>query len=177
MDKGPFITTITGRPFYLLYPFESVIDIEDIAYSLARQCRFNGHVREYFSVAQHCVLVSDHVPEGLEMSGLLHDAAEAYTGDISQPLKSLLDGGFSAIEDRIEAAVAKQFDQPWPRDLRVKIQDLRSYETERRDVCALNGEYSQVTAYDPWPEKIRSWSPEYAEQEFLDRFVELGGKI
>ena len=182
-DFGPFITTISGKPFYLLRPEQSVIDVEDIAYSLARLCRFTGHVREFYSVAQHSVLVSEHVPQegdghyGYAMDALFHDAAEAYTGDINQPLKSILDGSFTKIEARIEWELANRLGLGYPRDPSIKVEDLRAYETEVRDVAPF-GRFSQVTDVKPWDDvKIVGWEPEFAENQFLDRYVELGGVI
>lgn len=90
---GPYcITTYTGGTFdYSKFGPED-IDIRDIAHSLSHLCRFAGHVNIFYSVAQHCLLVSEKIPGGPEvkLAALLHDAAEAYVNDLPSPLKTWL---------------------------------------------------------------------------------------
>src|ERR1700683_336889 len=86
-DRGAWIVTFSGRRFYVLDPRPSDVRIEDIAHSLSLQCRFNGHVKNFYSVAQHSVLVSERCDPADALYGLLHDASEAYIGDMSAPLK------------------------------------------------------------------------------------------
>lgn len=85
-----WIQTYSGKAFDLWDPQPDQIDITDIAHALSLQCRFNGHCRQFYSVAQHSVLVARLLPEPLRLYGLLHDAAEAYIGDIVRPLKERL---------------------------------------------------------------------------------------
>lgn len=87
--SGPYMETIDGGRLYFLEPREEDISIEAIAASLANICRFNGHTL-FYSVAEHSVYVASLVPEEHRLEALLHDAAEAYVGDISAPLKRLL---------------------------------------------------------------------------------------
>ena len=84
-----FLTT-TGRQFWPASPDPEQIQIEDIAHALSNLCRFGGHTREFYSVAQHSVLVSQNVPDDLRLVGLMHDATEAYCGDMIRPLKNVL---------------------------------------------------------------------------------------
>lgn len=84
------ITTRSGRQINLLNPQYSQINIGDIAHGLAYQCRFNGQTSRFYSIAQHSLMVASRLPNHLKMSGLLHDAAEAYVGDVVQPLIVLL---------------------------------------------------------------------------------------
>ena len=73
-----WIITASGKRFYLRRPTPADIDAGDVAHALAHICRFNGHTREFYSVAQHSILVSRLLPDELKLAGLLHDAAEAY---------------------------------------------------------------------------------------------------
>lgn len=85
------ITTYTKKSFELLNPQPEAVCIEDIAHSLAYQCRYTGHTRQFYSIAQHCVLMAmnDDLP-GDPMVKLLHDASETYIGDMARPWKVLL---------------------------------------------------------------------------------------
>lgn len=89
----------------------NVIQMDDIATSLAKLCRFNGHCAGHYSVAEHSVLVSYLVPESLALVGLMHDAAEAYIGDLVSPLKALCPE-FQAIEREVEAHIMQALDIP-----------------------------------------------------------------
>lgn len=96
--------TITGKHIDLADPQESDFDIIDIAFALGRILRFNGHIRQDYTVAHHCLLMSHAVPEEHALEALLHDAAEAYMGDIIMPAKSLFDSGSGGLVSRTENA-------------------------------------------------------------------------
>ena len=106
------IVTFHGSVFPLS-PFDpSKIFIEDIAVSLSRLPRFNGHTREFYSVAEHSVHVSEVVGQidpDLALDGLLHDATEAYLGDMSRPLRLLLSPAYGEIEAELQAVMGKKF--------------------------------------------------------------------
>ena len=114
-----WIRTVTGRKFYLFDSGPEEIDIEDIAHALSMQCRYNGHVQRFYSVAEHSCYVSGIVAAEMGNGGydiniarwaLLHDAAEAYLGDVSRPLKQQPEmERYRANEKRVQAAVAKKF--------------------------------------------------------------------
>lgn len=120
---GGYITTFTGIQFMLANPTEDMISLDDIAHALSMICHFGGHTAQFFSVAQHSVLVARAariVSSGEEEPfdpkfrrlfcqwALMHDAAEAYIGDVTRPLKVLLPD-YRLIENRISLAVAKRF--------------------------------------------------------------------
>ena len=85
-----WILTNSAKPISLVRPRADLVTPEDIVHSLAHICRFNGHCKHHYSVAQHSLLVASIVPDEDQLPALLHDAAEAYVGDMVQPLKRLL---------------------------------------------------------------------------------------
>src|ERR1019366_6268112 len=80
------IRTYTGILFDFEEPEASPIRIEDIAHALSLLCRFAGHCKEFYSVAEHSVRVSYACPEEHALWGLMHDASEAYCVDVPRPL-------------------------------------------------------------------------------------------
>jgi len=185
---GDYITTFTGKSFYLLDPRPKDICIEDIAHALSNLCRFTGHCKSFYSVAQHSVLVSYDVPHPFQIDGLLHDATEAYTNDVSSPLKRnifLLDGRpFSKLEDSIEEVIYKalNIDRLDPSfHIMIKNSDLRAFCTEYRDLIGVpregGGTEKLTRDYGTFVEKIEPLSPKEAETLFLNRFKELYEKV
>lgn len=116
-DKsGPYIQTYSGELVYFLDPDPDTIQIHDIAHALARLCRYVGHTSAFYSVAQHSVLAAREAADrglGVEViqAALMHDAAEAYVGDVSSPLKSIL-SEYVDIERRVWGAIARRFRLP-----------------------------------------------------------------
>jgi hypothetical protein len=184
-DRGPWIRTFTGRRFYPLDPRADEVCAVDIAHALSMQCRYAGHSRWHYSVAQHSVLVSEHVekavghhvhlhPPGVAAWALLHDAAEAYVLDIPRPLKHALPE-FQQAEKKVMAAICDAFDLPHEEPAIVK----------RIDTAILADE-AKVLMGDPqdWnlPEPalgvfINKWKPDEAEFMWLKRFMDLGGVL
>lgn len=173
-----WIHTRLGNKFDLLRPNESVIDVVDIAHALSLLCIFTGHSASFYSVAQHSVHVSHAlVNESVEvqMCGLLHDAAEAYVGDVSHPLKRLLPD-YIAIEKRVEGAVFSAFGLPHTPPVSVKYADLTLLATERRDLMPPSEDiWVIIDGIAPLPTTIVPWSPEQACAEFLEHYEYLKG--
>lgn len=94
-----------GTLFDLADPECSDFTITDIAHALGRVCRFAGHTNRFYSVAEHCVHVALLVPMELVRPALLHDASEAFIGDVTRPLKAMLPD-YREIEARVEDAIS-----------------------------------------------------------------------
>ncbi len=131
-----WIQTFTGRRFDLLDPQPEMVDIDDIAHALSMLCRFTGHTGKFYSVAQHSVLVSSLVPIGDALVGLMHDATEAYVGDLSSPLKALLPE-YKRIERGIWLAIADKFSLPPIIPQTVRDADIMALMTERDDLLGV----------------------------------------
>lgn len=128
-DPGK-MTTITGRRVNPLTMTAEDVVVQDIAHALARQCRYNGHVGGYLSVARHSVWVAERLEEQghppiVVLTGLLHDAAEAYLGDMIRPLKHVGEVGslYLTAELRLEEQISEAFGLPFPWDPAVKAAD------------------------------------------------------
>ena len=169
-----WIATYTGRRIEPLKPDYNEIDPMDIAHSLANQCRFTGHTREFYSTAQHSYLVSTIVPAEDALWGLLHDASEAYISDIARPVKRQpeFEPFYKAAEDTLMAAVCERFGLPVQMPASVKEADDMLLRAEQRDLMP-----NDPTAGPIYEDKIIPWSPTKAKTMFLERYGRLTGDV
>lgn len=187
--SSAWIQTFTGRKFDVLNPRAEDVCWLDIAHSLAHQCRFNGHTKQFYSVAHHSVLASQHVPERFALYALLHDAAEAYIGDMPKPVKDLFPQ-FSVMEERILVAVYEAAGIPRPADFNERCEidqwvvgvDCRLLMTERDQLMGKPPEPWFLDHPDLSPERIPvliSGEPDFEiyKGRFLRRLVELGVEV
>ncbi|MBZ0216724.1 MAG: hypothetical protein K8F25_09245 [Fimbriimonadaceae bacterium] len=181
MSDDKWIQTASGLKFPLIKPDPEAILIEDIAHGLSLLCRFNGQCKKFYSVAEHSVHVSNEISPELALLGLMHDAAEAYLGDVPSPLKSEL-SEFKKYEDRLSDAIAEKFGFEMPDKDAAEHKELK-----RADIQLLVDEKSvlMVDAPEPWPpgeppkvkdiSRIGCWPPAEAKERFLKRFADLSG--
>lgn len=178
---GNWLQTYTGKAFYPLDPRPEDICIEDIAHALSNICRYGGHCSEYFSVAQHCVVVSRLVPEGMEMWGLLHDASEAYLVDIPRPVKEYL-SDYNTIETVCMNVIAEKFGLTLPIPEEVKMADNAALKIEREklmkkaDKCLWSIDALDIDL--PWYGNYMSinlitYTPSFSKYYFLERYKEI----
>ena len=172
------IESCGGKMLYPLSPRVSDVSIEEIAHALGNKCRYTGHCRDFYSVAQHSVLVSEFVDRKLALAGLLHDSSEYILPDVATPVKSRLKG-FREIEEAVLDAVFKRFGilsvrLSEPAMAEIKVADLAVMAIEVRDLMPGNPEYwSNLPEADPYRDVTNPWPPKEARQKFLDRYEQI----
>lgn len=173
-SSSTWIETYSGRRFYILDPRPIDVSIDDISHALSLIARFTGHTREFYSVAQHSVLVSRTCDAKDALWGLLHDGSEAYLSDVSTPLKHSSEmARYRTAERHVQAAVAEHFKLSPKEPESVKLADKRLLVTEKRDLMAPSPDWEAFAEIEPLPGKIFPWSHQRAKAEFLERFYEL----
>lgn len=179
-QRTDWFTTSTGKRCWIGNPVASEICLEDIARSLARQCRFAGHLRDefdHYSVAQHSVLVSRLCKPEHALIGLLHDATEAYLQDIIRPLKKTLGAAYRDLEARWALALGDRFGlEPaalldLPDD--VEHADVVALMTERRDLLDQRNAHLWTQRAEPHEMAIWPFSSRTAYRLFMNRFREI----
>jgi uncharacterized protein len=170
MKKKFWIQTYTGQKFDYGNIKGNKIVIEDIAHALSNISRFTGHSSDFYSVAQHSIYVSKNVPEEDALWGLLHDASEAYAGDVNKPLKNKLGDSYRDIEAKIHRQIAKAFKLPGSIPMSVHLADMRLLLTEKRDLFTTTMSWDGYVGIEPFNFKIKPWTPKVAKRKFLERF-------
>jgi 5'-deoxynucleotidase YfbR-like HD superfamily hydrolase len=165
----------SGRLFPIFDPALEDIHIEDIAHSLSRQCRWGGHTREFYSVAQHSCLVAMHLPADLQLDGLLHDASETYLCDVIRPIKySHLMPGYIPLEHKIQELIALRFKTKSPVPDAIKRMDNIVLLTELRDLFPIVPVgFLEPSEIEPFQKTITPWNPETAQARFMTMFNRL----
>lgn len=171
---GNWMQTYSGVQFWPLDPHHSEIMIIDIGHALSNMCRYAGHSKKFYSVAEHSVLVSQIVPPEHAFAALMHDATEAYLVDVPRPIKQYL-GGYHDYEDRLWKEICKAY------MIDVDLPDC----VKEADNAVLLAEGEQIMGPKPAPWNIPGepaavtiefWPPELAKVTFLTRFVELNAQ-
>lgn len=164
---GDWMQTYTGRQFWPMDPRADEVHIFDIAHALSMQCRYAGHSLRFYSVAEHCVHLAQHVSEPNRLWALLHDASEAYLVDVPRPVKPYLPG-YKEAEARVMAAVCDRFGLPYEMPAEVHAADGAIIGDERVNMAPCVAEWYSTGG--PLGIRLEYWSPERAESEFLRTF-------
>lgn len=163
-------------------PDVAQIDAYDIAQALSNQCRFGGHCRTFYSVAQHSCLLADVVREEdaspvTALWALLHDASEAYLVDLPHPLKHRSELGtlYRAAEKGLQDAICEAFGLPAGPPALIKPLDRALLAAERRDVATVAWHWPELDGVEPLDISIEPWSPAESRVNFERRLQELHG--
>ncbi|MBD3260671.1 MAG: hypothetical protein GF334_03175 [Candidatus Altiarchaeales archaeon] len=166
-----WIQTKTGKKFDFFNPTLDSICIEDIAHALANLCRFSGHTKMFYSVAEHSVWVSVQAPPDLKLEALLHDAAEAYLGDVSRPLKRMLPQ-YKLLEGKIERRIAEKFGLVYPWPDAIKAIDNRMLITERNQLMGRSS-WTWEDEAKPYGIAVACLEPVQAKLAFMRTYRKL----
>ena len=183
LNAGPYLQTVSGRRVNPFDPDPDQIELADIARALANQCRFGGHCLTFYSVAQHCVLVSELIEEeGGDaedaLAALMHDAAEAYLGDLPHPIKhrSELGARFIEAEKPLEQVICDRFSITDSSSAAIKRIDRALLATERRAFSAERWQWPELSGVEALALELQAWSPDEAAEAFVRRFEALDAR-
>lgn len=171
----PTIYLNNGSYFNFLEPESSSFTIYDIANALSKICRFTGQGDNFYSVAEHSIFVSYLVPEEFAMEALLHDASEAFIGDVSTPLKNLLPD-YKVIEANIEREIFSRFNLTYPFPPCIKYADKQAFFLEKEQVMN-NFDYSDYLKGVEKPDfQLSFYTHSESKTMFLNRYFALERK-
>lgn len=175
MNSGPSIMLSSGSWFDLLDPQNSEFTIFDIAHGLSNICRYSGQCSRFYSVAEHSLYVCE-VSDKFKLEALLHDAAEAFIGDITGPLKQLLPQ-YKEIEKNIENAIAHKFNLCLAAKTTTKVADLRVLAAEQAQIMPRGTDFwASPSRTAPADITVEFLSPSESKERFLRKFFELSAK-
>jgi len=167
--------TFTGKAFYPIDPRPEELDPTDMAHALGMLCRYGGHSSEFYSVAEHCVLMSHAVTPIHALWALMHDATEAYLVDLPRPLKRSL-SGYDAVEARLMAVICQRFHLRESMPEEVKLADNRILVDERAALMRPAPlPWASIENVEPLGVELMCWSPAEAAEAWINRFNDLTG--
>lgn len=180
-ELGSWIQTASGKRFFPVDPRIEDVDPRDIAHALSLNCRYTGHVKHHFSVAQHCLMVMDLVSDAAKPHALLHDASEAYLSDVSRPVKRHPKmEGYREIEYVLQRLIYRRFG--------LSPEEPQEVARADREVLWVEANALLAPLHPDWVKSFKTdditlrrgrvpkWTPEKAEREWLKAFKKLGLK-
>lgn len=159
--------TYTGLYIDVFNPNPDSICIEDIAHALSMNCRWSGHIKDFFSVAQHSLVVTYLVPDDnkLKLQALMHDASEAYIQDIASPAKHRLPD-YLKLEHNLMLAITNKFGFDYPLSSCINVFDKVALSSEWENLIVRNVQL-------PDDDILKPLQPKDAETKFLQTFYSL----
>ncbi|KKN18269.1 hypothetical protein LCGC14_0957580 [marine sediment metagenome] len=183
--NNTWIMTASGRCVYPLELRPEDVVIGDIAHGLAHTCRFNGHSTNFYSVAEHSLIMSHKVSSEAALYALLHDAPEIYISDVPSPIKTAIPQ-IKEIEERIWQIIMEKFGLNRKHRKEVELADRRMLCTERKQIMPLNNiEFDNCHKVKPYVMgpaykdgvTIQCLAPQGAKRLFLERFLKLTKRV
>lgn len=182
LKELPFghMITSSGTVVDLFKPDPDLISIMDIASSLSKICRFGGNINTFYTVAQHSCLVAWLAPEKLKLTAILHDASEAYCGDVIRPLKLLLGTKYTNIEEEWQKAIFSNYNLDYDTIHLIKQYDDQALEMEEKALFQNSRLFKDAIKYQSqmWA-SYKSvnwwWDFRFAHQAYLETFHKING--
>lgn len=176
-DRGTWMQVQGGRVFYPMDPRANEVFLEDIGFALARINRFNGHADQCISVAQHLcqcqwMAYSEGYGVRVQYAVLMHDAAEAFIGDMVRPLKVYM-ADFKQVELKVMAAIMEALDVPKMDDSLIKRFDNFGWAWEKRDCFKSAGEWPNTPKLPDYLYTMKPWTTDNAYRTFMNQAVHL----
>jgi len=172
-----FIQTLSGKKFYFDSPEDFHYTIHEIAWALSHINRFTGHGTRVYTVAEHIVNVCELA--GNTVHALLHDASEAYLGDVSAPLKRHpVMSGYRLLEQRVQHAIYTRFlgpDYSEADQVLTREADMMMLAREKHWLFQDDLKWESVEAYTSTP-PILCLSPLEAYKAFMEKYREITGR-
>lgn len=161
--KPDHIRTFSGKYVNIFEPKPEMFCIEDIAHALSNQCRFGGHLPEFYSVAQHSYHCAEFATPPNKLAALMHDASEAYLLDIPRPIKGKLQN-YQEVEHNLMLEISKVFGFDYPMPDEVKEID--------NDILQLEWDLKMIKSRSDY-EHYTSVAPQVAKNRFLEFYEKL----
>jgi len=111
--RGAFVTTYSGAKFFIEEGNVEDVPLWDIAHALAMNCRFNGHLKYFYSVAEHSIHVANLSPPEYRLEALMHDVSEAFLPDVPRPFKRFI-SGFDGYEESLHEKISEHYNLVYP---------------------------------------------------------------
>ena len=174
-DLDNFIETFTGKRFDFLCPTADMIDIVDIAHSLSMQCRYTGHCRHFYSIAEHCIHVAEQCSDSNKLWALLHDSSEAYLTDVASPVKPFLQN-YKMMEKKIMNEICNMYKLPLSMPKEVHNADMELLRSEASMMIPSRGKDWKINQSYTTPIldiEFQYYPPDIAKEKFLNMFYHL----
>jgi hypothetical protein len=171
--QGDWMQTFSGRQFWPLDPRPEDVDIADIAHALSMDCRYGGHGRRFYSVAEHCVLMARAVSPKNRLLALMHDSPEGYLRDLIRPVKRSMPI-YQATEAAIWLAICARYGMPTDLPAEVHLADTRILVDEReQNMAPPPAPWDATEQVERLGVTLQFWTPAFAEIQFLQMFDSL----